>query len=333
MPNDPDWSIFDEISQSIQILVVDDSGGRLAPPPRGNVRYFAEKEQRALMGDSFTAIPHRSAASRNFGHYLAHREGFEVIVALDYDCRPRAGWLASHLHALRKVSEAPAVAGGWINTVGQEGFFARGFPYEERWTGALTSQVTASGDVKLNMGVWDGVLDLNGIDKLQAEPPLEPGWTGDSTTVALGMIPLCGMNTAFRRELTPAYYFLPDVWVAGRWQLSRHDDIWGGYVLQRLMARRGDLVSFGAPVVEHTRQSNMNRVLVLEHWMHLMSRGFYALVDSAVQRVRPGEYSEMFGAFADEYSRDASLSPKPSHFKAVYVELGDWMRRWAGCYR
>src|SRR5437867_6822919 len=139
------------------------------------------------------------------------------------------------------------------------------------------------------MGVWDNVLDLNGIDKLQREPPAEPGLRGERNYVALGMVPVCGMNTAFRAELTPAYFFLPDVFVDG-WQLSRHDDIWGGYIVKKLMDRRGDLASFGRPIVEHTRQTRLERVVVLEHWMHLMSREFYALVDEAVEATEVGSY-------------------------------------------
>ena len=92
------------------------------------------------------------------------------------------------------------------------------------------------------------------------------------------------MNTAFVRELTPAYYFLPDLWVNG-WRLSRHDDIWGGYIVKRLMDRRGDLLTYGGPVVEHTKQTALNRVVVLEQWMHLMSMPFYELVDAAAAEV------------------------------------------------
>ena len=47
-----------------------------------------------VRGRHYAAMPHKSAASRNIGHYIAWKEGFDVIVALDYDCRTRPGWLA-----------------------------------------------------------------------------------------------------------------------------------------------------------------------------------------------------------------------------------------------
>jgi hypothetical protein len=342
MPNDPPWELFDAVPAGVPIIVSDDSDGRLAPPPRENVYVFDYAAQEAYAGRHYAAMPHKSAASRNIGHYIAWREGFDVVVALDYDCGVRPGWLPAHLAALTKVVDAPGVrplaAGGWVNTVEQRfpdgsPVYARGFPYE--WRGPETAAVEtapATGEVKLNMGVWDGVLDLNGIDKLYGGEPGHPGPVGATTALALGNVPLCGMNTAFSAELAPAYYFLPDVWV-DRWQLSRHDDIWGGYVVKKLMDRRGDLVAFGGPVVEHTKQTRLERVAVLEQWMHLMSMPFYDVVDAAVDAVVPGEYAEMFAAFVDAYQVEVDRSRAPAHYRAVYRELGSWMRRWAEAFR
>ena len=95
------------------------------------------------------------------------------------------------------------------------------------------------------------------------------------------------------------------------WRLSRHDDIWGGYIAKRLMDRRGDLLTYGSPVVEHTKQMALNRVVVLEQWMHLMSMPFYDLVDAAAADVAPGDYAEMMAHFVDAYERQLSLSRSP----------------------
>jgi len=275
----------------------------------------------------------RARRRRNFGHYLAYKEGFDVIVALDYDCRTRAGWLQAHLDALATVTDAPALSGTWINSVEQPGLYARGYPYEYRNDEAsVVRETTASGTVKLNMGVWDNVLDLNGIDKVQREVPADPGLHGDRNMIALGNIPVCGMNTAFSAELTPAYFFLPDLWIDG-WQLSRHDDIWGGYVLKKLMDKRGDLFSYGRPIVEHTRQSNLNRVMVYEHYMHLMAREFFAAVDEAADAVTAGSYQDMFAHFTEEYLRSVARSSAPKHYRLVYQQLGEAMSRWVDCFR
>ncbi len=341
IPSDPPWELFDEIPDEIPIIVSDDSDGRLTAPSRPNVFFYDYAAQRAYAGEHYEAMPHKSAASRNIGHYIAYREGFEVIVALDFDCRTRPGWLASHLDALSKVVEAtaltPQVAGGWVNSINQtfaggQAVYARGFPYELRTPElAATRETTATGEVKLNMGVWDGVLDLNGIDKFYGGEPGDPGVAAGANRIALGNIPVCGMNTAFAAELTPAYYFLPDVWVNG-WQLSRHDDIWGGYITKKLMDVRDDLFAFGAPVVEHTKQTRLERVVVLEQWMHLMSVPFYELVDEAVSEVRPGSYTDMYAHFVEEFRARVSASRAPVHYRAVFAELGDWMARWARAF-
>ena len=340
MPNDPPWELFDAIPADIPIIVSDDSDGTLSPPPRDNVYYYDLAAQEAYCGEHFAAMPHKSAASRNVGHYIAYQEGFDVIVALDYDCGTADGWLGAHLDALTKVVEAPArqpvVENGWVNSIDMtfedgEAVYARGFPYELRTPElAAYEQTVATGEVKLNMGVWQGILDLNGIDKFYGGEPGDPG-VAEVNQIALGNIPVCGMNTAFAAELTPAYFFLPDLWV-NSWQLSRHDDIWGGYVVKKLMDLRGDLFAFGHPVVEHTKQTRLERVVVLEQWMHLMSMGFYDVVDAAVAEVEVGDYTTMFAAFVDAYQGATERSSEPVHYKAIYRELGDWMARWSRAF-
>ena len=338
IPNDPPWELFDAIPAHIPIIVSDDSDGRLAPSPRPNVYYLDYAAQQAYAGRHYAAMPHKSAASRNIGHYVAWKEGFDVIVALDSDCQTRAGWLDTHLAALGKQTDAPAVrprlAGGWVNPIEQtfpagDPVYARGYPYEWRTPAlAATDATTVDGDVALNLGLWDGILDLNGIDKLYAGEPGDPGVPAGPNRVALGHIPICGMNTAFVRELTPAYYFLPDVTV-DNWPLSRHDDIWGGYVVKRLMDLRGDLLAYGGPVVGHTKQTRLERVVVLEQWMHLLSVPFYDLVETALTEVTPGEYAPMFAHLVEELHRALATSTLPTHYRAVFTELGSWMSRWA----
>jgi len=136
------------------------------------------------------------------------------------------------------------------------------------------------------------------------------------------------MNTAFSADLTPAYFFLPDLWIDG-WQLSRHDDIWGGYILKKLMDKRGDLFRYGRPVVEHTRQSNLQRVMVFEHYMHLMARDFYEVVDAAAARVAMADYTTMFATFTEEYFRAVERSTAPAHYRRAFAELGASMDRWS----
>jgi hypothetical protein len=84
--------------------------------------------------------------------------------------------------------------------------------------------------------------------------------------------------------------------------------------------------------VEHTRQSKLERVVTMEHYMHLMARDFYAIVDAAVDRVASGDYRQMFGSFVDEYLAEVGRSKAPAHYRRAFAELGEWMQRWVRCF-
>jgi len=81
------------------------------------------------------------------------------------------------------------------------------------------------------MGLWDNVIDINGIDKVLAVPP-KTITLKKKHLAALKSMPICGMNNSFLKEAIPAYFFLPNFKV-GNWTVSRHDDIWGGYIFQK----------------------------------------------------------------------------------------------------
>src|SRR6266849_5275615 len=99
------------------------------------------------------------------------------------------------------------------------------------------------------------------------------------------------------------------------------------------MHKRGDLTRFGRHVVEHTRQTNLQRVVVLEHYMHLLSGEFYALVDAAIEDVCPAGYTDMFAHFTDEFRRRVESSKAPAHYRQAYRELGESMQRWSDAFR
>ncbi len=179
-PTIPPWELFDAIPTNIPIIVSDDSDGKLAPPPRDNVWYFDYAAQREYCGEHFAAMPHKSAASRNVGPLHRLQGG------LRRHHRPRLRLRHPARLARRPTSRRstrwsrpppcdPVVDDGWVNSIDAEGVYARGYPYELR-TPELSAveATTATGEVKINMGIWDGILDLNGIDKLQAGEPGDP---------------------------------------------------------------------------------------------------------------------------------------------------------------
>ena len=98
--------------------------------------------RRRTAGEHYAAMPHKSAASRNIGHYIAWKEGFDVIIALDYDCRTRAGLARGPPRQPRPGRRGPGRRSRWPTTAGStrsrqtfdngDTVYARGYPYEWR---------------------------------------------------------------------------------------------------------------------------------------------------------------------------------------------------------
>jgi len=158
--------------------------------------------------------------------------------------------------------------------------------------------------------------------------------TARDYTAVDGFIPLCGMNNMFLREIVPAYFFIPNVKV-GNWELSRHDDIWGGYIFQVLAKKQGDLISYGEPVVFHERESNQSRVLYHEHSMHVLESYFYALVDAAAMNVSRGGYLDMFAAFSDAFASELSRRKQeyPAHYFAAFQDIAAALNLWTTLFQ
>ena len=328
IPMDP--SLLESIDPTVPILIVDDSTSGLPPIPLGNVYVIGRHEQLAeLRGVRPPGLPIGSSACRNFGHWFAYREGFQHVLLLDNDCRPPKNWVSTHV-ALLGGPEVDAVRRRWTNPLRENGFYARGYPYDERVDPDVDSaeEGVVRGRVVLNLGLWSGILDINGIDKLHAPPPATVTCPPTGSAFSSGLIPLCGMNVGVRSEAIPAYWFIPNVRV-GDWTLSRHDDIWGGAILARLASIRGDVIGYGEPVVEHLKQTTMERVLVQEHYMHLLNPYFYDLVEAAASAIPLGTYIEMMRAFAEEFcaavERERAL---PAHYQRAFAEIGAAMRSW-----
>ena len=153
-------------------------------------------------------------------------------------------------------------------------------------------------------------------------------WPNDHFAVE-GTIPLCGMNNAFLREVIPAYFFLPNFKI-GNWVVSRHDDIWGGYIFQKLAHKKEDLISFGKPIVFHERESYQPRVLHYEHYMHILEPYFYEVVDAAVANVKKNNYLEMFADFSENFEKELKRrkGKMPAMYYAGFVYLSDSIKLW-----
>lgn len=317
IPKTPERSFLDAVPEYVPMIVIDDSDGRLDLPD-GAFDVYDYQRQAEVLGPEYEEFLqyHHSAACRNLGHYIAYKRGYRYVISLDYDCNVPAGFIEEHLQALRaREVIAEESATGWVNPIhhvgtGSDRWYTRGYPYELRNSDTLKTTKLEGCRVGLHMGLWENVIDINGIDKVLKRPParLEPA---RPYTAVIGMMPVSGMNNMFLGELIPAYLFLPNFRYNGYWTISRHDDIWGGYILKRLMDRRGDLMTYGEPVVFHSRETDQQRVMYHEHYMHLMNSSFYHLVDRAMESIEGSDYRDMFARFALGFDRLIDTCTEP----------------------
>lgn len=281
-------------SRTATIIIVDDSNGKVVLPEQWDV--FGYERQREALGDDLYKqfeMFHKSSACKTFGVWMAHKRGFDPIIVIDSDCIIPPDFVAKHIEALISPGD------GWDNPLAGTGFYSRGFPYYER-----------SKPVWAHMGLWENELDLYGTDRVGAAfiPKMPPQVDRRSNGA---LFPLSGMNVSFRNDAAPYMLFLPNFEFQGR-RFTRHDDIWGGYIFQRMAAMLGFAVSYGNPVVFHDTVVVPEEDAREEEMMIRHERRFYDEVDFAFAAERPmlkgidfaamPTATEMYEALAREFN-------------------------------
>jgi hypothetical protein len=229
------------------IVLVEDNPEPTFDVSRENVFHFAWTDIDSELGDLSWIIPRRTDCIRSFGFWKAIRLDPEFIITLDDDCYPHTpAFVELHRRRLFDLQRDEA----WVST-GRHSE-PRGVPYYERFREATCV---------LNTGLWTNVPDFDAPTQLMTSrvdrifEPIEQ-------TVPKGrFFPMCGMNVAFRAEVTPAFYFL----LMGQgYEFDRFGDIWAGVLVKKICDHLGYLVCTGKPLVEHQRASNVWANLVKE---------------------------------------------------------------------
>lgn len=266
------------------IIIVDDSNGKpevleSLPTSAKVFGYDAQKEYLgAVLYSQFVQF-HKSAACKTFGMLYAYREGYDIAVVIDSDCVVPPNFIADHR---RKLTEHVTL---WQNPLKDTGWVSRGFPH------------FAEGDIpQAHMGMWENELDLWGDDRAKAG--VSPQKTlPEINEVGYGFFPLSGMNVSIEHWAIPGFLFLPNAYY-GDYHFTRHDDIWGGYIFQSMLRKRGDLMTYGTPYVKHDTIVVPEEDAAQEVGMRAMDEFFFQAVDDVMRRVKPDSYENMFGQFA-----------------------------------
>jgi len=257
-----------------QVIVVEDNARRGFDLP-AEIDHYSWADIEHDLGDDSWIIPRRTDCIRSYGYLKAWQTGKPYIITLDDDCLPAENegsqtaprFLQQHLDNLQ-----PKPIKRWHTTLA--GDYPRGYPYEQ-WQ--------APTPIGISHGLWQGNLDYDSISQLhyrRVEPPLTMPYEG---AIPCGQyFPMCGMNLAWRRELTPLLYFLlmGQDHQGNAYPFDRCGDIWAGIIVKKILDHLGIAVWSGGPLVQHTRASNVWANFDKEHAGIKENEVFWQRVDA-----------------------------------------------------
>ena len=121
-----------EAKNKADVIIVDDSNGKLGKLPN-SWRVYGYNKQKEFLGKlyrGFDQMFHKCSACRVFGHLVAYKGKYDVIIGLDSDCVVSKGFIDGHLEYLERQGS------GWENPLGHmdkvgydsKGLYPRGFP-------------------------------------------------------------------------------------------------------------------------------------------------------------------------------------------------------------
>ena len=231
---------WDEL-KATELIIIQDIGDKIPLPKGFKGTIYDHKDIKDDLGNNSWIIPTQSSACRSYGYYKAWQAGATHIYTLDNDCYPDgSNFLLGHIENLESNTTLD-----WVTSTHQFPF-TRGFPYEIRNTSP----------VGVSHGLWSNVPDLDAATSLH-NPNLRFSGLYKTEVITIprhNFYPMCGMNLAWRAELTPIMYFGifgPD------WDFDQYDDIWAGVLSKKICDHLGYAHVSGYPSVEHRKQSNV----------------------------------------------------------------------------
>jgi len=262
-----------------------------------------------------SAIPERCHAETSFGFLVAYEEKADVIIELNDDVFPVSNYdlVKSHLHNLL-INEGVKVSSRckWYNTIENlvlngefSQVFPRGHPYSPEVRLEDYTWEDNCGKCVLNMGLWTGHPDLDGLTILHYG-----GLNGkcnikgktlkrEKVVVSKGTyFAVCSMNTAFLRKCIPAFYQL----YMNVFGIDRFDDIWSGIFLKKIADHLGDSICLGKPLVYHDkRPRNIFKDLKSELEGMAINEVLWRIVDSL--ELNGKDYYTCYQELADDLER------------------------------
>jgi hypothetical protein len=210
------------------------------------------------------AIGWRSIQRRNIAILEAILSGADTIITVDDDNRPLdpEAFDEDVRNSLNVITKASHAHRGVFDpgSLCDPPTHARGLPYTElRHTGEYARLGSGSlCEVAVVASLWMGDPDVDAVERL-ANAPVVNGITSTATISCSTYAPLNSQATSWEATYAPLMAVLPGV--------GRMDDIWSGYIAQRIMRCYDKAVHYGRPLVvqdrnEHDLVTDLERELI-----------------------------------------------------------------------
>lgn len=233
------------------------AGDRKAPHQRiaelcdelGNACYLTPEEQQRRWPGVSNAIGWDSIQRRNLAILAAAEMKPDVIVTVDDDNIPRGSYFTDLEESFKPYAGVMA-SGEWANigVLAEEPYTYRGYPY------SIPSQLELSPNGRPHqVGVVNGLIfgdpDINATERLENDPSVRR-YDRDEVGVdpKATWAPINSQNTAWRTELAPLMFVMPEV--------GRYDDIWSSYIAERVLAATDWNLLYGRPYVTQERNDH-----------------------------------------------------------------------------
>jgi hypothetical protein len=287
-------------------------------------------------------VPYNSDNRRNVGYLMALARDCDFVISLDDDNFARDDEDAFAAHSIVAAPSASLETidspSGLFNICSLLDFengplpvYPRGYPFAARHRNDPLMRRTETGEVHVNAGLWLLDPDIDAISWLTINPHAI-GFHGPSQVLARNTwSPINTQNTALRREVLAAYYFLRMGYPIAGTAIDRYGDIFSGYFAEACVKHLGGFVRAGTPVADHRRNSHnymkdagleFGAILVLEDlvsWLREVKLSGSTYVET---------YRSLSAAIADAAERfDGPLWN--DSMRGFLHRSAHYMRRWA----
>ncbi len=318
--NKPDFleSYFNNTDKSVEYIVIGDNKTPGIVSFFSGIDYWNMARQTEWIRDTYPtqfddvrlAIPENSVRRRNLGYLIALEQGADVIITVDDDNYQETGWLEAHLKGLGGSQYIASSINRLVNPCSFLEFdtrskvYMRGYPMTQMFADETYITTHDTNDViVLNMGLWRRAPDVDAATNLVYPDLHSLGFNKQLEECSYvvkhnNYIPINTQNTAFKRKVAPAFYtLLMDTNINGLW-IDRYDDIWAGWILQKIANHLGDYVSFGLPLSDHIRNKHdYVRDFSYEYVGMILNARFFNFIDNL--ELNEKTYADCYREVAD----------------------------------